>query len=119
MRDGRQHTDDGVGPVVHLDTPADNALAAAELPQMAGERGSDDEVKAAVRKRLDLRRPVERDLVVDCLRSAIQAPTGGNTQQWRWVVVDDPGQRAAGIRKHLVARSDEHHPAELVGCRAP
>lgn len=29
------------------------SVAAAELPQMAGEKGSDDEVRAAVRKRLD------------------------------------------------------------------
>jgi nitroreductase len=48
----------------------------------------------AVRKRLDLSRPVPRDVVLDCLRVAIQAPTGGNTQRWRWVVVDDPKVRA-------------------------
>jgi nitroreductase len=48
----------------------------------------------AVRKRLDLTRPVPRDVVLDCLRLAVQAPTGGNTQRWRWIVVDDPGKRA-------------------------
>jgi nitroreductase len=48
----------------------------------------------AVRKRLDLGRPVERDVVLDCLRAATQAPTGGNTQRWRWLVVDDPSARA-------------------------
>ena len=48
----------------------------------------------SVRKRLDLSRPVERAVVLDCLRLAIYAPTGGNTQGWRWVVVDDPHQRA-------------------------
>jgi nitroreductase len=48
----------------------------------------------AVRKRLDLQRPVERDVVLDCLRVAIQAPTGGNMQRWRWLVVDDPDKRA-------------------------
>jgi nitroreductase len=49
----------------------------------------------AVRKRLDFSRPVSRDVVLDCLRLAIQAPTGGNRQGWRWVVVDDADTRAA------------------------
>ena len=49
----------------------------------------------AVRKRLDLTRPVPREVVLDCLRLAIQAPTGGNSQGWRWVVVDDADKRAA------------------------
>jgi nitroreductase len=48
----------------------------------------------AVRKRLDLTRPVPRELILECLQVAIQAPTGGNTQRWRWVVVDDPGKKA-------------------------
>ena len=48
----------------------------------------------AVRKRLDLTRPVPRDVVLECLRLAIQAPTGGNSQGWRWVVVDDAEKRA-------------------------
>jgi nitroreductase len=47
----------------------------------------------AVRKRLDLTRPVDRDVVLDCLRVATQAPSGGNIQTWRWLVVDDPGVR--------------------------
>ena len=49
----------------------------------------------AVRKRLDLDRPVEREVILDCLRLAVQAPTGGNRQGWRWVVVTDPEKRAA------------------------
>jgi nitroreductase len=47
----------------------------------------------AVRKRLDLERPVPRAVVLECLRLALQAPTGGNTQRWRWLVVDDPEVR--------------------------
>jgi nitroreductase len=47
----------------------------------------------AVRKRLDLTRPVERDVILDCLRVGTQAPSGGNTQIWRWLVVDDPAVR--------------------------
>ncbi len=49
----------------------------------------------SVRKRLDLTRPVPREVVLECLRLAIYAPTGGNSQGWRWIVVDDPGKRAA------------------------
>jgi nitroreductase len=49
----------------------------------------------AVRRRLDLGRPVEPELIEECLRLAIQAPTGGNSQGWRWIVVTDPEKRAA------------------------
>jgi nitroreductase len=49
----------------------------------------------AVRKRLDLERPVEREVVLECLRVGLQAPSGGNVQPWRWMVVDDPDKRAA------------------------
>jgi nitroreductase len=48
----------------------------------------------AVRKRLDLRRPVPTSVVLDCVRIAVQAPAGGNIQLWRWMVVDDPETKA-------------------------
>jgi nitroreductase len=48
----------------------------------------------AVRKRLDLTRPVPRELIMDCIRVATQAPAGGNVQMWRWLVVDDPALKA-------------------------
>ncbi|MQA03851.1 MAG: nitroreductase [Streptosporangiales bacterium] len=49
----------------------------------------------AVRQRLDLARPVEPEVIQECIRIAIQAPTGGGyTQQWRWLVVTDPVKRA-------------------------
>jgi nitroreductase len=47
-----------------------------------------------VRKRLDLERPVPRELVEECLRIAAQAPSGSNRQSWQWLVVTDAGQRA-------------------------
>ena len=49
----------------------------------------------AVRKRLDLDRPVPREVILQCLELAVQAPTGSNSQNWRWIVVDDAGKRAA------------------------
>jgi nitroreductase len=43
----------------------------------------------AVRRRLDLERPVPREVILECLRLAVQAPTGGNRQGWQWVIVTD------------------------------
>lgn len=49
----------------------------------------------AVRKRLDLSRPVERDVLEECLRLAQQAPTASYSQNWHFVVVTDADKRAA------------------------
>ena len=49
----------------------------------------------AVRRRLDLERPVEREVILDCIRLSQQAPTASNTQKWRWMVVMDPEKRKA------------------------
>ncbi|HEX4865503.1 MAG TPA: nitroreductase family protein [Acidimicrobiales bacterium] len=48
----------------------------------------------SVRRRLDLDRPVDPEVVLECLRLAVQAPTGSNAQGWRWLVVTDPNKRA-------------------------
>jgi nitroreductase len=48
----------------------------------------------AVRRRLDLSRPVERELLEECLRLAQQAPTASYSQNWHFVVVTDPEKRA-------------------------
>ena len=47
-----------------------------------------------VRKRLDLQRPVPRQIIEECLDLAVQAPNGSNHQSWEWVVIDDPDVRA-------------------------
>jgi nitroreductase len=49
----------------------------------------------SVRKRLDLTRPVSRDVILECIQLAIQAPTASNTQNWRWLVITDADKRAA------------------------
>ncbi|HEY8598457.1 MAG TPA: nitroreductase family protein [Thermomicrobiales bacterium] len=49
----------------------------------------------AVRKRLDLARPVEREILEECLQLAQQAPTGSNRQGWGFIVVTDPAKRLA------------------------
>lgn len=43
----------------------------------------------AVRRKLDLTRPVEPEVLRRCLELAIQAPSPSNSQQWRWLVVRD------------------------------
>jgi nitroreductase len=48
----------------------------------------------AVRKRLDLNRPVEPEVIRECVEMATQAPTGGNAQGWHFVVITDPDKRA-------------------------
>src|SRR3954447_1395229 len=47
----------------------------------------------AVRKRLDLTRPVERSVIEECLEIALQAPTGSNNQGWQWVFVEDADKK--------------------------
>jgi nitroreductase len=53
----------------------------------------------AVRRRLDVSRPVARELVEKCLEVALQAPNGSNLNTWRWLAVDDRGtiEAMAGI----------------------
>lgn len=47
----------------------------------------------AVRKRLDFDREVPDDVLLDCLRLAVQAPTGSNRQGWRWLIVRDQAKK--------------------------
>jgi nitroreductase len=49
----------------------------------------------SVRKRLDFDKPVSRDVVMECLELALQAPTGSNAQGWQWVFVEDPAKKKA------------------------
>jgi nitroreductase len=44
----------------------------------------------AVRRRLDVTRPVPRALLEECLELALQAPNGANRNEWRWIIVDNP-----------------------------
>lgn len=49
----------------------------------------------SVRKRLDFDRTVERAVVEECLSIALQAPTGGNSQGWHFILVEDQATRLA------------------------
>jgi nitroreductase len=73
----------------------------------------------AVRRRLDLARPVPRDVVLECLRLAQQAPSGTNRQGWRFVVVTDAARRARlaelyrrAFTPYLEARRAETRPGD-------
>jgi nitroreductase len=48
----------------------------------------------AVRLRLDLERPVDNQMIYDCIDVAEQAPSGGNQGSRRWIVVRDPKIKA-------------------------
>src|SRR5918911_4466523 len=48
----------------------------------------------SVRKRLDLTRPVEPEVIERCIEIALHAPTGGNRQGWHFVIVTDAEKRA-------------------------
>ena len=49
----------------------------------------------SVRKRLDLTRPVPKNIIRECLELSLQAPSGSNRQDWRWIVVTDSETRGA------------------------
>ena len=52
------------------------------------------ETTRSVRKRLDLTRPVAREVVERCLEIATQAPSGSNRQGWKWLIVTDADKKA-------------------------
>jgi nitroreductase len=76
----------------------------------------------AVRKRLDLERPVERGVLEECLRLAQQAPTGSYRQNWHFVVVTEPELRAGladlwrqGAEKYLAGIGDPEAIPGMMG----
>ena len=64
---------------MHLNLSADDVLSSTR----------------AVRKRLDFDRPVEREVILECLELAVQAPTGSNSQGWQWIFVEDAAKKKA------------------------
>jgi nitroreductase len=71
----------------------------------------------AVRRRLDLTRPVAPELIRECLAMAQQAPSGGNRQKATFVVVTDPERRRA--LGDLYRSAWDHYMAEGVGSGPP
>jgi nitroreductase len=75
-----------------------------------------------VRRRLDLERPVDLGVVRECLALALQAPTGGDLQGWRWIVITDP-ELKAGVRDLFVESLSEasggRRPVDVVSSGNP
>jgi nitroreductase len=75
----------------------------------------------SVRKRLDLQRPVELELIERCIEIAIQAPSGSNRQGWHFVVVTDPDLRLGladlyrqGFSRYVTARPADGRAGDAV-----
>jgi nitroreductase len=69
----------------------------------------------AVRKRLDLTRPVPRSVIDECVRIALQAPSGRNRQHWDFIFIEDPDLKrsVADIwRRGLSAPAPHSGPTE-------
>ena len=66
----------------------------------------------SVRRRLDLTRPVEPEIIEQCIEIAIQAPNGANFGHYHFMVVTDPVKRA-GIAKLYNKKPD--NPIEPSG----
>lgn len=63
----------------------------------------------SLRRRLDLSRPVSREVIVECLRIATHAPNASNRQAWRFLAIDDPVLRtelAQHYKRAFEARRD-------------
>jgi nitroreductase len=69
----------------------------------------------AVRRRLDVDRPVDRAVLEECLRLAQQAPNSRNSQPWHFVVVSDRDQvaRVADVYQRAKAAFLERQRAEI------
>ncbi len=75
----------------------------------------------AVRKRLDLDRPVPLEVVREALAVALQAPSGSNLQQWHWIVLTDPDIKARVAefytQSYLAYRQVRSKPADAARAR--
>ena len=80
----------------------------------------------SVRKRLDFDKPVPRDVLMECLELALQAPTGSNAQGWQWIFVEDAEKKKAiadiyltNARGYLSLPSAEYPEGDARGERMP
>src|SRR5581483_10323154 len=48
----------------------------------------------AVRRRLDMERDVPPEVIEECVALSLQAPSGGNSQGWRFLIVRDEAKRS-------------------------
>jgi nitroreductase/ketosteroid isomerase-like protein len=60
----------------------------------------------SVRRRLDLERPVGREVIQECMDIAVHAPNGSNQQGYRFVFVDDPVKKQGLADIYRAAMAD-------------
>lgn len=53
--------------------------------------------RRSIRRYLD--RPVDREIIMECLEAARLAPSADNVQPWRFLVIDDPGLKERFARE--------------------
>jgi nitroreductase len=80
----------------------------------------------SVRKRLDFDKPVSRDVLMECLELALQAPTGSNAQGWQWIFVEDADKKKAigdvylkNARGYLASPAPDYAEGDTRGERMP
>jgi iodotyrosine deiodinase len=83
----------------------------AEMREHAQAFRAEMQRRRSVRRFSD--RPVDREVIEDCLRAALSAPSGANLQPWHFVLVGDPALKRQ-IRE--AAEREEH---EFYHHRAP
>jgi nitroreductase len=105
-------------PIDIVDIMEDEVSVAELLPLTPDELLS---TTRAVRRRLDLSRPVPLAVIREALEVALQAPSGGNRQRWHWIVVTDPELKAQVAsyyrRSHLAYRQAGAGPADAAAAR--
>ena len=69
----------------------------------------------SVRKNLDFDRPVNRQVLLDCIDVAVQAPVGLGGENWRFVVVEDarPKQDIAQLYREILQRIFKERGMEM------
>ncbi len=80
--DQRTNADKGDAPSTPLAAPLDLTVVDKLLT-----------TTRTVRRRLDLTRLVEPEVIEEVIEIALQAPSGSNRQNWRFMVVTDPGRK--------------------------
>lgn len=48
----------------------------------------------SVRRHIDFERPIEAEVIEQCIEIATQAPTGINAENWRFLVITEPDKKA-------------------------
>jgi nitroreductase len=77
----------------------------------------------SVRRRIDWKRPVPRDVIERCIDIATQAPTGLDFEAWRFLVITDPERKRALAKLYRGAFEElsrlRAEAAEKSGSEAP